>query len=221
MLKATHGREFMIKFRLFVFLPLVLAFAAATAWADSYQLTIDHCTGGCGPAPYGTITTSNILGGVHVVVSLNNGNLFVLTGANGSGSTLAFNLANDPIVTFANPSLAGWTIDNGGVAGDIHFDGFGDFEYSLNCCSGQNGGGNAAGSSIAFDILGTGVTTASFNELSDGGSPSVFFAVDILSPNGNTGPVGTGEPPRVPEPASLMTLGLVLLGAAAARRYRK
>src|SRR4030095_10786391 len=88
MLKATHGREFMIKFRLLVFLPLVLAFAAATAFADSYQLTIDHCTGGCGPAPYGTITTSNIIGGVHVVVSLNNGNLFVLTGANGSGSTL-------------------------------------------------------------------------------------------------------------------------------------
>ena len=212
----------MIKFRrLLMLLPIILVFTAVTAWADTYQLTIDHCTGGCGPIPFGSITTSNIAGGVHVEVNLNDGNKFVLTGANGSGSTIAFNLANNPTIAFANASLPGWSIDSV-LPGTIHFDGFGDFEYSLNCCNGQNGGGNAFGSLLTFDILGTGVTTGSFNELSTGGAPSVFFAVDILSaPTGNTGPVGTGNPPTVPEPASLVTLGLALVGVATARRFRK
>src|SRR5215471_19818366 len=100
--------------KLLLLLPLVLVMTAVTAWADSYTLDIDHCTGGCGSTPFGTITTSNILGGVHLVVSLNNGNKFVLTGQ--AGSTISFNLTGNQTVTFANPSLPGWSIDNAGAA---------------------------------------------------------------------------------------------------------
>jgi hypothetical protein len=72
------------------------------------------------------------------------------------------------------------------------------------------------------------LTEASFNELSTGGSPSVFFAVDILSAQtGNTGPVGTGGGgstggggTTVPEPASMALFGLVALGSAFRNRRR-
>ncbi len=187
----------------------------STAFADSFSLTIDHCTGGCGSAPFGTITLTQGGNGstVHFVISLNDGHKFVKTGQ--PGSTIAFNIIGNPTISLQNATLANWSLDSAS-AGSLKFDGFGNFEYSINCCNNQNGGSHAQAGPVSFDIVNTGgnLTPASFQELSSGGSPSVIFAVDLLSGiNGNTGPVGSGsctdcnQINAVPEPGSLLLVG--------------
>jgi hypothetical protein len=189
----------MVRIRLvgFAFATFLLALAPA-AKADLYTLNIDHCTGGCGSSPFGTINiTQNGGNSVQMVISLNNGNEFVHSGQ--PGSTVAFDLAGNPSITLGSSTLAGWSLDSS-TAGSLMFDGFGNFEYSLNCCSSQNGGANAQPGNVTLVLNGAGLTPASFQELSSGGSPSVFFAVDILSAQtGNTGPVGTNTPPTHPQ----------------------
>ena len=194
-------------------LSLCTFLAPSTAFADSFSFVTDHCTGGCGSSPFGTITlTQNGTDDVHVVISLNDGNQFVHSGQ--PGSTLAFNLVGNPTISLSNVTLPGWSLDSS-VAGDLQFDGFGDFEYSVNCCNGQNGASKAQSGPVEFDLTGTGLTPGSFQELSTGGSPPVFFALDILSARtGNSGPVGTGDCTdcantlaAVPEPDSLLLLG--------------
>jgi len=174
-----------------------------------YTLTIDHCTGGCGASPFGTITVTDVGANVSLAISLNNAAKFVLTGQ--AGSTIGFNLnPNVNNLSLVSSTLPGWSLD-AASAGSLHFNGFGDFEYSLNCCNNQNGGANAQLGPNTVVLSGTGLSAASFQQLSSGGSPSVFFAVDILSATtGNTGPVGAGNPPsRIPEPTSVVLLASI------------
>jgi hypothetical protein len=187
-----------------------------------YTLNIDHCTGGCGTAPYGSITVTNSgVNTVDMVISLTNGSELVHTGQ--PGSTVAFNLVGNPTLTLVSSTLPGWNLD-AATAGSLHFDGFGDFEYSLNCCFNNNGGANAQVGFVSVTLAGAGLTENSFAELSSGGSPSAFFAVDILSgQTGNTGPVGTLTPSvvtSVPEPGTLLlvSLGLTAVGRRMRRR---
>jgi hypothetical protein len=207
-----------LKNRILVTLAAVLFLTCLTipARADQfvYTLTIDHCTGGCGVSPFGTITVTDVAAN-QVSLAVNMLPHFLVHtggGANG-GSTIAFNLTGNPNnLTLLSSSLPGWSLD-AASAGSIQFDGFGDFEYSLNCCNSQNGGANAQVGNNTVTLSGTGLTAASFQELSSGGSPSVYFAVDILSATtGNTGPVGTNGTPTtgaVPEPTSVVLLGSI------------
>jgi hypothetical protein len=137
-----------------------------------------------------------------------------------AGSTVAFNLnPNVNNLSLVSSTLPNWSLD-AASAGSLHFAAFGDFEYSLNCCNNQNGGANAQAGLNTIVLSGTGLSAASFQQLSSGGGINAYFAVDVLSATtGNTGPVGAINPPTtgaVPEPTSVVLLGSIaalLVGA--------
>jgi hypothetical protein len=114
-------------------------------------------------------------------------------------------------------------LDSGGAPGTHSFAAFGDFEYSLNCCNGQNGGSNKQTGINTVVLSGNGLTAASFQELSTGGSVNAYFAVDIFSAQtGNTGPVGAVDTPSsVPEPGSIVLLSSIAAGLFGITRRKR
>jgi hypothetical protein len=190
--------------------------SAVPALADTYSLTEDHCSGGCGTAPFGTIeVTQDGANTVLVDVNLSSA-AFVSTGFPGS---LAFDLLGNPTISISNLT-SGWSLLSTS-AGSLHFDGFGTLDYAMECVICGNGGSNPFPGPISFDVTAAGLTPASFLDLSTGGSSSVYFVADIMGSTGNTGPVGAtfqGGGTSVPEPGTLGLLSLGLAGALFARR---
>lgn len=208
--------------RLRLFLPalLGLAFAGMPALADQYSFTIDHCGGGCGTAPFGTVNvTQNGSNTVNLSVSLTTGDGFVSTGFPGS---FAFDVIGNPAITISNLT-AGWAV--GPTNG--HFDGFGILDFALVCTICGNGGGTPVAGPLSFDVSAPGLTPASFAELSTipPGSDQAYFVADIMGTTGNTGVVGATLLSRTtaPEPSTVLLLGTgaLLVTFSSFRRRRK
>lgn len=194
---------------------------AAQATTITFNLTSDHCTGGCltGQTSGGTITVSDS-GGANTLtftVSLLNGNEFINTGFD---ATFAFNLTGDPTITYSGVP-ANWIVAGPSSpsliegAGSLHMNGTGFFEYGL--LWGTQGGGNGTPGPLTFTITGAGLTLASLEQNAFG----QFFAVDILS--GTTGFTGivdaSAAVTTVPDGGSTLTLlGSVLLCVGILRR---
>jgi hypothetical protein len=202
-----------------------IVFLSAPALADIYtfSLTIDGSTGQqLGTGPFGTVTVSDTATVGQVDLNINIlPNSFILTGQ--GASTVGFNL--QPSVTnlsIVSSTLPGWSLDSSGPAA---YGGafFGNFMYSLNCCSGKKGGGNGQTGSEDLILSGTGLTAASFARLlsTKPGSTPAYFAVDILSQaTGQTGFVGaTSYTQTVPDGGmTVILLGGVLVALEALRR---
>ena len=162
-------------------LSTVAMLAAVPAKADptfTTNFTIDHCSQTCGPAGtiFGSITLTDTAFGVDFDVSVKNGSKFNF---NGNGLN-TFNFSLDKTITAADifNLTAGYTFGTGG-----HQDGFGTF---LDDTDDSLHGTSAA--DLMFTVKG--IDFSDFLK-STGGNPNVFFAIDVLGPNGKTGLIGS------------------------------
>jgi len=197
---------------------VVVLVAAVPAKADTiFQLTVDNCTGGCNPGAPGTsMGTVNLhtvaTGDVKVTITLVSPLQFVNTGL---VNTIDFNITGSPAITANTFSNANFSLSSG-TAGSNHFDGLGNFAYTIQLNTAQGAGGAVNASPLSFDILAAGLTDTSFSANSQG----FFFGVDVYNPTRNTtGPIGTSGGVTTPEPSSMLMLGLGMLGLGLS--YRK
>jgi len=199
----------------------VLIFAIfmwGTAHAISYDLTADHCTGGCGSPPFGTVTLTQNGTTVDVDVDLSGTNAFVKTGA-GDFQAFKFNavgvVLGDITVNQNNPgkTLAPQT-------GAFNGDGTGNFSFGIACTTCGNGAGGAFSTDVIFHVA-----NATIYDLTQPNNLGFTFVADILGSTGNTGPVaatGGTTTSSVPEPSSLILLGFGLAAwHLVARNLRK
>ena len=195
--------------------------ASAPAKADFFDLTSDHCTGGClgGLTSAGTVNvTETGTNQLHFAISLAAGFTIINTGFDGS---FAFDLNPNQTVTYSNVT-AGFTPVGGNPVGAqnlTQFDGFASFEYAV---LRDVQGGGAGLPSLSFDLSGSNLTLASLQQNSAG----AFFVVDVRGTNGNTGLVDASSVAAVPGPVAGAGLpALVMAGggllALARRRRRK
>jgi len=182
---------------------------AARANSFTFDLTSDHCSGGCltGQTSGGTVTVTDVSAGVvSVDVTLANGNRFVSTGFD---TDFGFNLAGNPTITFSDVTSGFTPNANPQSAGSLHMDGTGFFEYGVNCTACGNGGSNPQTGPLDFTITAAGLTTASFQQ----NASLQFFAVDMIS--GTTGKTGAVDA-SVAVPGPIAGAGLPGLIAACA-----
>ncbi len=206
---------------------LTCAVLSPAALADVYSLTLDDCTGGCGTAPFGTVTVvqgsnSNT---VDITVALGANELFANSGA---GAALGFNISGFPAVTIGN-------ITSGFGVGstNAHLDGTGTFDYTVVCTSCGSGTSfpNYTGP-LSFTVNSSlGLAPSDFIANSNGN----FFSVDIGSGCTNigtskvscasTGDVAstgsTGSVSPEPDAAVLYGTGLIVFGGWLRRRRNR
>jgi hypothetical protein len=183
-----------------------------------FDLTSDHCSGGCGTPPFGTITLNQNGTTVDVTVHLTTGYSFVKTGSadfqNFKFNDAAIVLGNITVdQTVSGQTLAPQTAGPGAFNGD----GTGNFTWGIACTTCSNGGSGAFTNDIVFHVA---MTTV--GALTGTNNLGIVFVADVLAPNGNTGPVDASTPRSTPEPdtvtVTLFGLGVFGVGVVLLRK---
>ncbi len=206
---------------------LTLTIGAAFPAAASVMYTLDSGFVS-GTTNYGTVTLTDISGGVQVSVALAGTEIFANTGA---GPMFSFNLD-------ATPTSVGNFSGGNGQSFSAFMPGgranpFGTFTWGIDCSTCGNGTSTpVATAPFGFQVLGASLTTADFaltsNAPPNGFTPA-YFAADICSAatdsgcasTGLVGATSPGTPTNVPEPTALGMMGMALIGTALARKMRR
>ena len=189
------------------------------SYAITFDLTSDHCTGGCGTAPFGTVDVTQVGANVNFVVDLANGPPntvgWAKTGAadfqefkfNATGVALGDISVTQ---TFAGQTLAPQT-------GAFNGDGTGNFIFGIACTSCGNGNLGIT-SNIVFSIA-----NATIADVTGANNLGNIFVADVFSgQTGNTGPVDvSGTPSQIPLPPAALLFGTALVGMTVLGRRRR
>ena len=189
------------------------------SYAITFDLTSDHCTGGCGTAPFGTVELTQLGANVQVIVDLANGPPNAVGWAKtGSADFQEFKFNATGVVlgditvtqTFAGQTLAPQT-------GTFNGDGTGDFTFGIACTTCGNGN---LGITSNIQFL---VANALIADLTAANANGNIFVADVFSgQTGNTGPVDvSGTPSQVPLPPAALLFGTALVGMAVLGRRRR
>jgi PEP-CTERM motif len=193
----------------------LLVFAPA---AGAYTFTVSNFLG---TGTFGTVTVTNITGGVEIVVLPTSPELLIGPGSGAFGFNTSFDLTgvNPSHVTSGFGPL--WDTTGGGT-----MDGFGKFDYVID---GPTGGSGLP--SLTFDLIASGLNVSTFAFTTNDKGRDFAAHVSVTNSGGTctgfisdgTGGSTTGGDcaPEVPEPATMLLLGSGLLGAGFFRRRQK
>jgi hypothetical protein len=192
-----------------------VAGGATSASAITFDITSDHCSGGCGTPPFGTVDVTQVGTSVHIVVDLANGIGWAQTGA-ADFQLFKFNATGVVLGDISVVQTFGDTLLSANT-GTFNGDGTGNFSFGISCPTCGNGNLNRS-ENLDFTIA-----NATIADVTAGNNLGNIFVADIFSSaTGNTGPVD------VPIPGPLAGAGLPglimacggLIGLARRRRQK-